>query len=84
MSVRVQSLTVKYLGLEKWGSLHCSTAVSSLVSVKLVHSFFALQEILGSPFVTGDDEVSHMKDLHQHPSHPPNPKDLVFGIFEGC
>lgn len=58
--LRVQSLTVKYLSLEKWDSLHCSTAVSSLVSVKLVHSSCALQEILGSPFVAGDDEVSHM------------------------
>lgn len=62
--LRVQSLTVKYLSLEKWGSLHRSTAVSSLVYAKLVHSSCAHQEILGSPFVTRDDEVSHMKDLH--------------------
>lgn len=78
MSVRVQSLTVKYLGLEKWGSLHCSTAVSSLVSVKLVHSSFVLQEILGSPFVTGDDEVSHMIDLQQHTYPPPKKRFSIW------
>lgn len=70
VSVRVQSLTVKYLSLEKWGSLHRSTAVSSLVSVKLVHSSCALREILGSPFVAGDDEVSRMKDLHMPKKNP--------------
>lgn len=82
MSVRVQSLVGKYLSLEKWGSLHRSTAVSSLVSVRLVHSSCALQEILGSPFVTDDDEVSHMKDLHTHKKKAV--KDLIIGIFEGC
>ena len=55
---------MKYLGLEKWGNLHRSAAVSSLVSVKLVHSSCALQETVGSPLVTGDDEVSLVKDLH--------------------
>lgn len=77
MSVRVQSLTVKYLGLEKWGRLHRSMTVSSLVSIKLAHSLCALQEILGSPFATGDDEVSHMKDSHQKK----NPKPKIFNIL---
>lgn len=63
--LRAQSLTVKCLVLKKWGSIHCSMAVSSLVSIKFIHSSYVLQEILGSPFVTGKDELSHLKDLHQ-------------------
>lgn len=72
------------LGLEKWGSIHCSMAVSSLVSIKFIYSSCVLQEILGSPFVTGKDEVSHLKDLHQKKTKMQDPKELVFGIFGGC
>lgn len=77
MSVRVQNLTIKYVGLEKWGSLRCSVAVSSLVSIKLAHSPFALLEILGSPFAIGDHEISHIKDSHQKK----NPKPKIFNIL---
>lgn len=61
MSAGVQGLTVACSGLEKWGRLHRSAAVSSSISVQLVHSSCALREILGSPFVAGDDAESPKK-----------------------
>lgn len=61
MSAGVQGLTVECSGLGKWGRLHRSAAVSSSVSVQLVHSSCALREILGSPFVAGDDAESRKR-----------------------